>query len=254
MQTSTIMKRIVLILGILVSLAAAQIVFGQATEGVIQYEVKINMHRTLPKERQEMKSMIPEFRTTKQQLFFNANESFYKAVEEDEIEDEATEHGGGGVRMRFQQPQVEIYFNQAEEKRITQQEFMGKEYLIEDSVKLSPWKFGTEIKTVMGYECKQAMYYNEERQQDVVAWYTIQLRPFLGPESFNTLPGAVLEVDLNNGERVLTAKSIEARPLKKNEIKTPNKGTKTTRAEFRKMMDQQMERMRANGANVIIRN
>jgi GLPGLI family protein len=253
MKISSMIKTILLALGILVSLAAAQIVFGQTSEGVITYEVKINVHRTLPKDRQEMKGMIPEFRTSMQQLFFNPTESLYKPVEEDD--DETMEdHHGGPPRMRFQQPQAEIYFNPASSRRISQQEFMGKEYLIEDSLKLPSWKFGTETKTVMGYECRQASYFNEERKQQVVAWYTLQLRGFLGPEIFNTLPGAVLEVNLNDGERVMTAKSMERRSLKKNEIKIPKDGIHTTSSEFHKIVDQHMERMRANGADVMIRN
>ena len=246
------MKRILLILGVIVSMTAAQIVLGQTTEGVIEYEVKANLHRTLPKDRPEMKNMVPEFRTSKQQLFFNPAESLYKPVEEDEDSDIESE--GGGMRMRFQAPQVEIYFNHETTKRVTQQEFMGKTYLIDDTLKLSPWKFGTETKVIMGYECRQASYYNEERKQDVVAWYTMQLRAFLGPDNFNTLPGAVLQVDINDGERTMTAKNLDARALKKNELKIPTQGIKTTRTEFRKMADQQMEKMRANGANVIIRN
>lgn len=245
------MKTILIVLGVLVSLAAAAVVLGQTAEGVITYEVKINMHRTLPKEREAMRSMIPEFRTSQHQLFFNTTESLYKSVEEDEDEDMDVDDRP--VRMRFQQPQVEMYFNQSTSKHITLQEFMGKEYLIEDSLKLPPWKFGTETKMVMGYLCKQAMYFNEERKQDIVAWYAPQIRPFLGPETFNTLPGAVLEIDLNDGERVITAKKLDARPLKKHELKAPAKGIKTSRAEFRKMMDEHTERMRANGANIIIR-
>jgi GLPGLI family protein len=252
MKISTTMKRILLLLGVIVSLAAAQIVLGQTPEGVIEYEMKANLHRTLPKDRPEMKNMIPEFRISKQQLFFNNNESLYKPVEEDEDED--IEGESGGMRIRFKMPQVEIYSNQETAQRVTQQEFMGKMYLIEDTLKLSPWKFGTETKTIMGYECRQASFYNEERKQEVVAWYTMELRAFLGPEIFNTLPGAVLQVDINSGERVMTAKSLDARALKKNELKIPKEGTKTTRAEFRKMTEQQMEKMRTNGANVIIRN
>jgi GLPGLI family protein len=80
------------------------------------------------------------------------------------------------------------------------------------------------------------------------------LRPFLGPETFHTLPGTILEININDGERMITAKSVAARPLKKNELKVPTQGTKITQPEFRKMVEQQMERMRANGANVIIRN
>jgi GLPGLI family protein len=249
MKISKTMKRILLLLGVLVSLTAAQVVFGQ-TEGMISYEIKVNIHRTLPKDRQEMKSMIPEFRTHQDQMFFNATESLYKPVEEDEDED--MDHGG--MQMRIQRPKNETYINQNTFKRVSLQEFMGKKYLIEDSLKLMPWKLGTEIKEVKGYPCKQASFYNEERKQNVVAWYTDKLRPLLGPENFGTLPGAVLEVNINDGERTITARTIELRPLKKNEMKIPAGGVKTTEPEYRKMVNEQMERMRANGGNIIIRN
>lgn len=243
------MKRIILLVGVLVSLTAAHIVFGQ--EGIITYETKVNVHRNLPKEREAMKSMIPEFRTSKDQLAFNDAQSLYTPIIEDEEED--VSGGGGGMVMRFNRPQVEIYFDQTNSKRVMLQEFMGKKYLIEDSLKIQPWKFGTETRTVNNYECRQASYYNEERKQNVVVWYTDKLRPFLGPEGFNTLPGAVMMVDINDGERTITAKNIELRGLKKNEMKIPSGGTKTTEAEYRKMVNEQMERMRANGG-MIIRN
>ena len=60
------MKRIVIALGILVMVIAATILRAQQAEGVITYEVRINMHRNLPKERENMKAMTPEFRTSKQ--------------------------------------------------------------------------------------------------------------------------------------------------------------------------------------------
>jgi GLPGLI family protein len=242
---------ILLLAGLLTSLATGRIVFGQVNEGIITYETKVNMHRTLPKERAEMKNMIPEFRISQQQLYFNSDESLFKPVEEDE--DEGLDQGGGRIHMKILQPLVEIYFNRATSIRLTQQEFLGKEYLVEDSLSLPPWKFGTETKKVMGYDCKQALHYNEERKQHVVAWYAPNLRPFLGPEKFNTLPGAVLEVNVNEGERIMTAKNLLGRTLKKNEIKIPNHGIKTTEAEFRKMVEEHTARMRANGADIIIR-
>src|SRR6185436_6619904 len=77
---------ILLIIGVLIFLATAEVVFGQTNEGIITYETKINLHRTLPKEREEMKKMIPEFRVSQQELYFNVDESLYKNVEEDEDE------------------------------------------------------------------------------------------------------------------------------------------------------------------------
>lgn len=252
------MKRIIILLGVAVSLIVSFSVLNAQTaaEGVINYEVKINMHRRLPKEREDMKAMIPEFRTEKQQLFFNANESFYKKLEEDSEEEMSSHGSGGGVQIRMTAPRMEIFLDNASQNRITIQEFMGKEYLIQDTLNVSPWKFGTETKTINGYECRQAYYTDEtrpEQKMEVTAWYTDKIRPFLGPERFQSLPGAILAVDINNGERVIIAKSIDFRPLKKNEIKQPTSGIKTTRAQFRAMVDEQMKKMGGSGG-MIIRN
>lgn len=252
------MKRIIILVGVAVSLIASiNVLTAQtATEGVINYEVKVNMHRRIPKEREEMKAMIPEFRTEKQQLFFNANESLYKKLEEDSEEEMSSSSGGGGVTIRMQAPKIEIFLDNASQARFTKQEFMGKEYLIQDTLKVSPWKFGTETKVIQGYECKQAYYTDEtrpEQKMEITAWYTDKIRPFLGPERFQSLPGTILAVDVNNGERVIVAKTIEFRTLKKSELKQPSGGTKTTQAQFRAMVDEQMKKMGGSGG-MIIRN
>jgi GLPGLI family protein len=269
MKISTTMKRIILLVGVLVSLTAAQIVFGQTTEGVIAYEVKINMHRNIPPEREGTKSVVPEFRTINQQLFFNSGESFYKTVIEDEEEASFNTGGGGGMRMTFRMPNTELYFHQESGRIVSKQEFMGKNYLIIDSVKMSPWKFGTETKMIAGYECRMAYFTRTDtmrimrgpegaekqvRTSEITAWYTDKIRPFLGPDRYNTLPGTVLAIDINNGERVIVAKSVEMRPLKKNELKEPTGGTKITQEEFRKLMQEQMKQMGGGQNRVIIGN
>jgi GLPGLI family protein len=253
MKINPTMKRVIIFLGVLVSLTATHLVFGQAPEGVITYELKVNMHRRLPPERAEMKAMIPEFRTTRQQLFFKLAESIYKPLIEDEDE-ETSASGSGGVRMVMRIPNNEIYLDQHSSRIISRQEFLGKDYLIEDSVRMAPWKFGTETKIVQGYPCKQAFYTDElqpNQKQAITAWYTDKLRPFLGPERFNTLPGAVLAVDVNNGERIIVAIKIEMRGLKKNELKMPTSGAKTTPEEFRKMVDDQVKRMGGRDGMII---
>jgi len=138
MKIKLIMKRIIILLGVLTSLTAAHIVFGQTPEGVITYEVKINMHRRIPPEREAMKANIPEFRTFKQQLFFKETESLYKPLIEDEDEDTGMtgSNGGGGFRMVMRMPTSETYLNQNSSIVLVKQEFMGTEYLIQDSVKV----------------------------------------------------------------------------------------------------------------------
>lgn len=257
MKLSSTMKKLIILLGILVCVTAANAVLGQ-TEGVITYETKVNMHRRIPPEREAMKAMIPEFRTTKEQLFFKESESLYKPVIEDSEEDmsSTTTHSGGGMVFRMQMPTSETYLDRQTQARIVQQEFQGKPYLIVDTLKVSPWKFSFETKMIQGYECRQAYYTDESRpgqKMEITAWYTDKIAPFLGPERFHSLPGAVLAVDVNGGERVIVAQKIDLRPLKKNELKKPKDGEMTTSADYRKVVEEQMKKMGANGG-MIIRN
>lgn len=265
------MKKLILLAGVITSLAIVNIVFGQTT-GVITYEVKVNMHRNIPAERADMKAMIPEFRTTKQQLFFNENEALYKTLIEDEDEQPMTVGGGGGTfTFRVGNQNVEMYSNQQAGTMTSKQELGGKNYLIIDSVKMAPWKFDDQVKMIGGYECRMAYYTRTDtlpvmmiggnanakrepqiRTQEITAWYTDKIRPFLGPERFNTLPGAVLAIDINNGERVIVARQIDIRELKKNELKAPGSGTKVTQAEFNELMKEQMKQM-GGGRPMIIR-
>jgi GLPGLI family protein len=252
MKISNTMKKILLILGVVVSLLAAHVVIGQTTEGVIQFEVKVNMHRRMPPEDEAMKKVVPEYNAFKDQLAFNPEASLYKPVEDEEEDQEFND--GNGMRMNIRRPQVEFYVHAPTQTRVVVQDFMGKKYRIEDTLKITPWKLSVETKTILGYNCQKASYYNEERQQNVVAWYTDKLRATLGPEGFNSLPGAILQVDINEGERIVTAIKIESRKLEKNELKLPSGGVKTTEAEFKKIRDEQFKKMGGGNGRVIIRN
>ena len=158
--------------------------------------------------------------------------------------------------MTFRIPNDETYINPGSSTFLSKREFMGKDYLINDTLKVSPWKLGTETKVIMGYECRQA-YYTDETQpaakQEITAWYTDKLRPMLGPERFGTLPGAVLAIDINNGERVIVARNVELRGLKKSDIKMPANGQKVTQAEYRKIVEEGMKQM-GGGNRMMIRN
>jgi GLPGLI family protein len=246
------MKKFLILVGILVCITVTHVVFGQPTQGVIHYEVKVNMHRRLPPERQAMKEMMPEFNIHHDLLFFNATESFYKTADpEEEPEDDFEE--GPGPKMVIRRPQTEVYLNRETSELIRSQEFIGKKFLIRDTLKILPWKFGSETKQVLGYNCRQATYFDPEQNQNITAWYTENLLPFLGPEGMCTLPGTVLQLDFNNGDRYVTATKIETRHLEMGEIRIPNSGQRITKEEFRKLVDDRMKRMGGNG-NIMIRN
>ena len=242
------MKKIVLLTGIITLVSVVSHSYAQDMEGIITYEYKTNLHRRLPPDREELKEMMPQFRTSTEQLFFNATESLYKPVIEDDLDEL---DNGGGMRVQIARPYFEFYLNGESKTATNKREFMGKNYLITKPMEIAPWKFSDETKVILGYECKQAYYTTEDPEQTVTAWYTDKLRPFLGPNIYYTLPGAILALDINNEEQVYEAKQIELNALKKNEMKIPKGGQEITDEEFKIIMDEQMKKMGAHGGMMI---
>ncbi len=223
---------------------------AQNNEGIIQFEEKVNVHRSLPPDAEDMKAMIPEFRTHQSELLFNATESLYRNVEEEE-EEPPTE--GGGVTMRIQRPEATFYRNFAGHRKVDFREFMGKNYLIEDTLAGGNWKMTGETKQVLGYDCMKATTSDTVRKREITAWFTDAITLSSGPAQYGQLPSLILEIDINNGEIVIAAKKVEFKKLKKGDLEAPKKGEKITEAEFQKMV---AEQLRQNGGKSmrIIRN
>ncbi|PLK43366.1 GLPGLI family protein [Emticicia sp. TH156] len=246
------MKKLFLFITLLIS----HLTMAQLQEGIIDYEFKVNLHKSIGKDQESIKSMIPEFRTSKNRLYFTPVKSFYTNIDEDTDEVNSSV-GGSNVTMRFTRPQLDLYRDFEVSQFITVTDFAGKTFRIEDSLKTNPWRFHDETKKILDYTCKKASFYNEEARQDVVAWYTESLISPAGPQNFYGLPGTILEVNLNEGSTIITAKKVELKKLT-NEIKTPSGGKKVTAREFKKIRDDYMKEMGmqpgANGARFIIRN
>jgi GLPGLI family protein len=250
------MRRIVLSV---CSLALACAATAQVKEGTITYERKMNLHRRMQDE--QMKTMVPEFRTSKQQLVFSDSISVYTTIPEENAPDPFAGGGGpggpgggpgGGPRMMFGgmagQNNV-LYTNFSNLKIVEQTELGEKTYLVQDTVKVQPWKLTDETKTVLKYTCKKATM-KTPRGQDVVAWYTEDIITPAGPENFSGLPGAVLLADVNDGEMLFTALEVKTKADKK-ELKEPAKGKAITRAEFSKKMQEMFNNRGPGGGRTI---
>lgn len=220
------MKKVFLALVVLLCLQAVK---AQLKEGKITYEQKVDMHRRIPADNQQMKSMIPQFRTAKFELLFGDNQCLFTAVEE---APDLTEENNNGVVIRMNMgAENEYYKNFNTKKAVEKRELMQEMYLVEDSIRSIVWKLEEgETKTILGYTCKKATG-KTERGSDIVAWYCEDISVTAGPDQFNSLPGMILGVDANKGEIVFTATSIDKKvDVKK--IKAPTKGKKITNADF----------------------
>jgi GLPGLI family protein len=224
------MKKLALILSASMAMQFAE---AQITEGKVIYEQKIDMHRRIPEDNAQMRSMIPPFRTTKFSLSFADNQSLYQVIEE---EQDMSENNNSGMVIRMGGAQAVFYKNFNTSQLVEQRELGGKEYLVEDSIKNLTWKLIDETDKVLGYTVKKATG-KTERGNDVEAWFTEELPISAGPEGFSGLPGLILKVDVNKGEFVYTATEF-VKSVNKKDLKAPTKGKKINKTDFAKLQQE----------------
>jgi len=208
-------------------------------EGVIEYEMKMNMHRQLPKDRPELRQMMPEYQVLSKELIFNRNASMFKDVVDD------IEPSGGGRGMRFRMGSTELHIDLVNNRKLESSDLFGDVYLIDDELPILPWKLRGETKKIAGMVCQLAYYERIEDSTYVEAWFTPDIPLGIGPDMIRGLPGAVLEADINFGERIYTAKSVKRKEIKEKDLKAPTKGQRVDQATYDAVFKEKTEAMRA---------
>ena len=271
------MKKIQLVFGLLIALTSISTpATAQMKEGKISYERKINMHRNLPDP--QMKSMVPEFRTDKFELIFNESVSLFRSVVDEEAPDpfaNAGGGGGGGMRFNFRMPTANTFTDIAKQMQYEERAFFEKEFLIVDSIKQYKWKLSEETKTIAKQLCKKATTMisapqmrmrisiggsanntdttantpRAPKETELVVWYAENIPVSFGPDSYNGLPGVIMEIDQDNGANVTTAVEVSTKYPKK-ELVAPTKGEKMNRAQFQENMQKLMQEMQRGGGGM----
>ena len=146
---------------LLVTLGAA----AQVTEGKVVYERKMNMHKNLPPEAEQMKAMIPEFQTSKMELAFRDQQSLYKPFKTEDDDMPSGEAigggGGGGGRRNFRfggmgGGDTESFKDYEKDTKTEMRELGPKKYLLDDSLKHYSWKLSPDTMTILGHLCHKA--------------------------------------------------------------------------------------------------
>ena len=175
--------------------------------------------------------------------------------------------GGGGT----------YYKNVKDKTYSVDKEFMGKEFLIKDSLPQLEWKMESETKQVGGYTCYKAtavkpvdasdfrnMRAKDEDKKDekkeekekstnfmdgfempkeilITAWYTPEIPVNQGPEGYWGLPGLILEV--NDGKTIILCSKVVMNAKEKAEIKAPKVGKEVTQKEYDEIVTAKMKEM-----------
>jgi GLPGLI family protein len=214
-------------------------------------------------------------------LNFDKSASIYK--EEEKLEVPTQGGGGGSGRGRMWAaltPSGGTYYKNVKEKSFAvDREFMGKEFLVKDSLPNLKWKMEAETRVIGGYNCFKATAVKQVSKTDfrnlkpkkeetvpkkpvdennktsfldalempkeviVTAWYTPEIPVNQGPEGYWGLPGLILEV--NDGKTVLLCSKVVLNPKVKAEIKAPTKGKLISQQEFDEVVLKKTEEYRS---------
>ncbi|MEO1258770.1 MAG: GLPGLI family protein [Bacteroidota bacterium] len=227
---------------------------AQQNEGEVVYTETIKMNIDLPDDMDEkMRAMIPTSQSFTKSLIFNEKESLYTDWEAGENEDLEISHEEDGMdfQMVMKRPENIYYADLANQSIVNKQEFFGRMFLITGEATAYPWKLTGEQKKINDFICQKATCTHKE--QNITAWFTPQIPLSTGPNGYGGLPGLVLEVDINDGERTITPLEINLKAIEKGKIEKPTKGKKVTKEEFTKIRDEKMKEMNAEtgGSGVI---
>ena len=210
-------------------------------------------------------------------LNFDKSASIYK--EEEKLD--ASPQGGGFRMMSSMTGGGGTFYKNVKDKAYTvDKEFMGKEFLVKDSLANLNWKMEAETRVIGGYTCYKATAVKEASKTDfrnfrpkkedepkkeadkpadekktnfmdavelpkeitITAWYTPEIPVNQGPEGYWGLPGLILEV--NDGKTIVLCSKVVLNPKEKAEIKAVTKGKVVSQKEYDETVMKKMEEFR----------
>jgi len=215
-----------------------------------------------------LKEFLKSFESTETVLHFNANQSIYEEREKELTEDEVNNEQN--MFMKFKPEMDKNFVSFTDNYQITTKDFMGKKFLIKDSIDSKKWKMTGKQKEIGGFPCLQASFTDSTKTIEV--WFTPQIPVSTGPKGLGGLPGLILEArfiipeEIKNNTKlsgmrgmrkmmsnsafdiVIQAESIQFKELSDKEVEEPKKGDLVKgQAKFDEIIKEKMEEMQQMG-------
>lgn len=136
-----------------------------------------------------------------------------------------------------------VYKDLKKNQLLRQNEFFGRFFLIRTALNPITWEPQSEEKSIGSYKCMKATATIDTMK--ITAWYCPDIPINDGPDIFWGLPGLILEVDIDNGKKVITLNSVKitAEPLA---FDIPDKGKEVTQPEFNAIKKEKLDEIRKN--------
>ncbi len=172
-------------------------VSAQITSAKITFERKTNLYKKLKGNvenwlKEEDKVKIDYF-----ELFINDTCSLFKPQESDLKENMSWATSKNTVLQNFKL-----------NTRYLIKPMWGEELHLTDSMFKRKWKITESSRKIAGYACRKAVWQANDSTR-IYAWFSYDIVPATGPESFNGLPGTILGLATEDGGVVYFAKKVE---------------------------------------------
>lgn len=199
------------------------------SEGVIEFEKKINMYakvkKSIDKENEAYMSKYydqfvksqPQFLTVKSNLLFANDKTLYTP-----IPITVTTQNSMYGDPNNNQPNI-VFTDFSTRSSSVQKKVFEETFLIKDSIRPITWKLTGETREIAGYQCRRANGLMLDSIY-VVAFYTDEITVSGGPESFSGLPGMILGVALPYENVTWFATLVSDKIVDKTQLKAPVKG------------------------------
>ncbi len=133
-----------------------------------------------------------------------------------------------------------VYQNLNQKSRLSILNVWGENLYIQDSTVKRTWKITDSKRTIGKYECRKAIWEVNDSVR-IYAWYSDEIVPSIGPETFTGLPGAILGVATEDGGVIYFAKTVEVMTPDFNALAPKiGKNKPVTEAELRAKLEKQM--------------
>lgn len=212
---------------------------AQDNTGSITYEEVISLDIKLEGDMEAFAAMIPKEKKSKKLLTFNPEASVYTVIKEEEKKQDIN---GNGMHITFNtdQPDEIIYKDIAGGKMYQQRSFMDRDFLVTGAIKKYDWKITGNQKKLLGYPCQEATTITDK--DTITAWFTPAIPVASGPASMGSLPGMILEAQINKQVHI-TAIEVNKGKVDEELLKKPKKGKKVTSEEFEAIVKEKTKEM-----------
>jgi len=207
------------------------------TSGKIEFERKTNVYRLYFSDMENnsfmemIKKNTPQFKIDYFDLIFTEEKSLYRPGRDADVPKKSSFFGSSTATDNV------VYKDLKNETSTSNKQVYESKFLLTDSLRRIDWKMLDETRTIAGFECRKAV----GRICDsvvIVAFYTDEIIPSSGPESFSGLPGMILEIAIPRLYTTWVATKLQLiEPSDEKNIVAPTKGKKANQKQMMETLD-----------------